>query len=111
FLLMEHIDQVAGEAFNLGGGPDNAVSLRELLELISHIRGEAVTVAHAGWRAGDQRYYVSCTRKLEAATGWRPRIGVADGVRALYDWILEHRRPASEPLPHPPLVGALGEIG
>ncbi|HLU66891.1 MAG TPA: NAD-dependent epimerase/dehydratase family protein, partial [Kofleriaceae bacterium] len=112
FLLMDRMPEVSGHAFNVGGGPANAVSLRELLELISAIRSEPVTIAHAGWRASDQRYYVSCTRKLEAATGWRPRIPVADGVRALHDWLAERRRVDSAPLmAQPPLVGAVGEVG
>jgi CDP-paratose 2-epimerase len=41
------------------------------------------------WRPGDQRYYVSDTRKFQAATGWRPRVDVEEGVLRLREWLLE----------------------
>ncbi len=49
-----------GQAFNIGGGPGNTLSLLELLDLMSGslgLRGARGT--HAGWRSGDQRYYVT----------------------------------------------------
>jgi len=36
-------------------------------------------------REGDQRYYVSDTRKFHAATGWEPRTTLDVGVSALFD--------------------------
>ena len=41
------------------------------------------------WRIGDQRYYVSDTRKFAALTGWRPRVSVADGMLRLTSWLRE----------------------
>lgn len=86
-LAMHGIDRLAGEAFNIGGGPANAVSLRELLELMSTRLGLAVRVQHAGWRSGDQRYYVTDGGKFAAATGWSPATPVAEGVARLLDWL------------------------
>lgn len=40
-----------------------------------------------GPRTGDQRYYVSDTRKFAAATGWAPRHSVRQGVERLYHWL------------------------
>ena len=45
----------------------------------------------AEWRHADQRYYVSDTGKFQTATGWRPRVGVREGVERLYRWLLESR--------------------
>jgi len=90
-LAMDHIDDLSGSAFNVGGGPENAVSLMELVQLIREVHGQAPPLKLAGWRAGDQRYYVSDTRRLRAATGWSPRTGVREGVRKLYEWMLEAR--------------------
>jgi CDP-paratose 2-epimerase len=80
-------DVLAGEAFNVGGGPDNTISLLELLDLIEELHGSRPAVEYGAERPGDQRYYVSDSRKLARAIGWRPRVGVADGVAALYDWL------------------------
>jgi CDP-paratose 2-epimerase len=68
------IDRVAGTAFNLGGGPNNAISLRQLIRHIGTLLGEAPTVSYDGWRPNDQRWYVSDPRQAQAAlTLPRPR--------------------------------------
>jgi len=87
-----HIDEVAGRAFNLGGGPDNAVSLRQLLGHIGHITGRDVDVTFSDWRAGDQRYFVADTRAAEAALGLAPKVGWREGVVQLARWLAEERR-------------------
>jgi CDP-paratose 2-epimerase len=88
FLLAQrNMPRISGEAFNIGGGPANTVSLLELLDLIDAIHGEKPEVAHHDWRVGDQRYYVSDTTKFRAATGWAPKVSVARGVERLYKWL------------------------
>jgi CDP-paratose 2-epimerase len=42
-------------------------------------------------RTGDQRYYVADTRRFRAATGWRPRVQVADGIERLNRWLADQR--------------------
>jgi CDP-paratose 2-epimerase len=79
-----------GEVFNVGGGPENAVSLLELLALIG-----VKDVDFEPERPGDQRWYVSDTTKLQRTIGWRPRVGVADGVAALQDWLARERLKAA----------------
>lgn len=63
------IDTVAGKAFNLGGGPENAISLRQLVNHIGLLQGEAPKVHYAPWRPNDQRWYVSDTRHVRQALG------------------------------------------
>jgi CDP-paratose 2-epimerase len=87
-LAQERIDEIAGEAFNIGGGPENTISLLEFIDVL----GEFTTrpqVRFSSWRIGDQKYYVSSTRKFQSITGWTPRIGIRDGVTALYQWLEE----------------------
>ncbi len=81
------IDRVAGTAFNLGGGPDNAVSLRELIAYIGAMIGRDVELHMGDWRAGDQRYFVADTRAAQAALGLAPRRNWQDGVAALAHWL------------------------
>jgi len=89
-LAFRHIDRVSGQAFNMGGGPHNTVSLLELIRLIGGLNHSRPTVNFHDWRVGDQRYYVSNTRRFEAITGWRARVSVDTGVRRLYEWLAEH---------------------
>jgi CDP-paratose 2-epimerase len=88
-LAHENIDQLSGEAFNIGGGPDNTTSLIELLRLIEELRGVPPLADMEMWRTADQRYYVSNTSKFQHATGWRPTVGVREGVARLHDWLVE----------------------
>ncbi|HSU56372.1 MAG TPA: SDR family NAD(P)-dependent oxidoreductase [Candidatus Dormibacteraeota bacterium] len=90
FLLAhKHIGEISGQAFNIGGGPGNTISLLELLDLIAELRGEAVPADFSAWRAADQKYYVSDTRKFSGQTGWSSTVNVRDGVTRLYQWLEE----------------------
>jgi CDP-paratose 2-epimerase len=94
-LARERVRELAGEAFNVGGGPENTLSLLELVELIAALEGERPRIELAPWRAADQRWYVSDAGKLAAATGWAPTVGVADGVRRLHAWLRSAERPSA----------------
>jgi CDP-paratose 2-epimerase len=79
--------RVAGHAFNIGGGPARMTSLVELVDTITVLHGKPVALEFDAWREADQRYYVSDTRKFCEATGWSPRVGLEEGVAALYGWL------------------------
>jgi CDP-paratose 2-epimerase len=81
------IDRVKGRAFNLGGGAANAVSLRTLLAYIARLVGHEIDIAFAGWRAGDQRYFVADTRAADAALGLPDKLGWREGVANLAHWL------------------------
>ena len=87
-LAQERMAQLSGQAFNIGGGPDNTTSLLELLQLMTEL-GAPCGVRHGEWRTGDQRYYVSDTRRFAEATGWTPKVDVARGVERLLAWMRE----------------------
>jgi CDP-paratose 2-epimerase len=89
--LLGDMDGLRGHAFNVGGGPEHAVSLRELLELTSQVIGEPITAVHAEWREGDARYYVANPSKLEAMTGWRPLIRLGEGLGQMASRLLATR--------------------
>ena len=86
-LAFESMDRLSGQAFNMGGGPDNTVSLIELLARIEALHGRRPAVTFGPWRPGDQRYYVSDTSKFRTETGWAPRHSASEGIAALYGWL------------------------
>jgi CDP-paratose 2-epimerase len=88
-LARENIDAIGGRAYNMGGGPENAVSLLEVIERIGELHGAAPVASFGPWRQGDQRYYVSDTRRFQRDTGWRPRVGAEAGIERLYGWLRE----------------------
>ena len=82
-------ESLAGQVFNLGGGPTNAVSLNTVLKEIEQLTGRPVRQVMAAPRQGDQLWYVSDTAKLAAATGWRATIRWQEGLADLMGWLEE----------------------
>jgi CDP-paratose 2-epimerase len=88
---LDHIQQFAGQAFNLGGGPANAISLLELIDEMRSITGRDIALQFEDWRRGDQRWFVADTSAarsalaLDAPRGWR------DGVARLAEWLATER--------------------
>ena len=97
----QKVGELGGEAFNIGGGPANTISLIELLDLIEQLHGTRPETHFDDWRSADQQYYVSDTRKFSGATGWKAAVDVRTGVTKLYHWLKEfHREKASFIVPH-----------
>ncbi|WP_445504193.1 SDR family NAD(P)-dependent oxidoreductase [Microvirga sp. G4-2] len=103
----KNIDVVRGRAFNLGGGPSNAISLRQLLVHIEDVIGRSVETHYSDWRAGDQRYYVSDTRQIARELGLNPPTPWRKGVTVLAQWLQEERGLASAIRPSPRLQEAV----
>jgi CDP-paratose 2-epimerase len=100
FYAQEHLDDVSGQAFNIGGGAVNSMSLLEVLREIETHHGEKLQVDFEEWRPGDQKYYVSATNKFSRITGWQPNIPAIEGIEKLYYWLKENRiNNSNEPEP------------
>lgn len=87
----KRIDCIAGNAFNLGGGPDNAVSLRTLLGHIGTLLDTPLDLRFEDWRAGDQRYFVADTRAAQAALALAAPMPWRTGVARLARWLATER--------------------
>jgi CDP-paratose 2-epimerase len=88
---LDQIERVHGRAFNLGGGPENAVSLLQLLDEMRLVTGREVDLRFEDWRPGDQRWYVSDAHKARSELGLpRPR-NWRDGVARLAEWLAHDR--------------------
>jgi CDP-paratose 2-epimerase len=88
---LARIKDVAGNAFNLGGGPANAVSLVQLIQEIGSVTGRDMDVRFEDWRPGDQRWYVSDTTKARAVLGLRKPLDWREGVARLAEWLADER--------------------
>jgi CDP-paratose 2-epimerase len=81
-----------GEAYNVGGGPGNTLSIwRELAPWLERRFGVEARAEHHPARSGDQRVFVSDVRKAGRDLGWRPRIGLEEGLNALVGWLRDER--------------------
>ncbi|MGV3533407.1 MAG: NAD-dependent epimerase/dehydratase family protein, partial [Chthoniobacteraceae bacterium] len=86
----QHRDKVAGQVYNIGGGPENQYSLLQLLDLLEKESGRPVGATYADPRPGDQRVFVADISKAAQEFGWRPKHGCEDGIRKLNRWINEN---------------------
>jgi len=89
-LAQKNIHQISGNAFNMGGGVSNTISLLELIDLIGDLSGKKPDVHMKEWRPSDQRYYVSDFGKFSSITGWKPANDVRQGVGKLHQWLKEN---------------------
>jgi CDP-paratose 2-epimerase len=89
--VLNNMETVRGQVFNIGGGANNTISLVELIEIINKLRAKKTRVEISDWRTGDQKYYVSNTRKFHKATGWLAKTSVREGIEQLYDWLVNVR--------------------
>ena len=93
-MVLADIDALSGQAFNLGGGPANCVSLRMVLREIGRLTGREVDLRHGTTRQGDQTYFVANTDKLLQACGWSAQIGWRQGLAELHRWLaVRHAAP------------------
>lgn len=78
-----------GEAFNAGG--DRPHSVRQVVELIAAAAGAAVEPVYGpGPPPGEILDQYLDSAKLREATGWRPRVELADGLERTVEWYREH---------------------
>ena len=91
-LAIEKIDIAKGQVYNMGGGPDNVMSIwAEFGPKLEKYIGKAIEVARGDWRPGDQKVFYADISKAEKDLGWRPSINVERGVQMLFDWVKEKK--------------------
>jgi CDP-paratose 2-epimerase len=87
---VDRIDTVSGEIFNVGGGPNNTLSLRELVAILDAAFGKKFDPPMADWRPGDQRVFVANIDKARRLLDWSPKVSTAEGVQKLLSWVREN---------------------
>jgi len=77
--------------FNIGGGPDNTISLLEFLDDLEALTGKSPKINFADWRPSDQKVYISDTSKLEKALNWKIKTKVLDGIKKSAEWVKDNK--------------------
>jgi CDP-paratose 2-epimerase len=89
--VIAKIDKARGQVYNLGGGPENTMSIwTEFGPLLEKLLGKPVPVARGDWRPGDQKVFVADIRKAGRELEWKPKVGVEQGVQRLFEWVKEN---------------------
>jgi len=91
FAAAERAAEAAGQVFNIGGGMESSVSILELLDKLGTIVGARLPVRPIEARKSDQRVFVADHARATAAFGWRPAIGVDDGLARTMEGLRQQR--------------------
>ena len=91
-LAYEHREDVSGQAFNIGGGPANTLSLRELIAQIEDTLGRKIPLNWGDWRPGDQPVFVCSLDKAQRLLQWQPSMPVREGVEQLIGWVRDNQK-------------------
>jgi CDP-paratose 2-epimerase len=83
---VKNIEKSAGRVFNIGGGYQNSLSLRELFSKLEIKAGRLIGYIQGPWRTGDQRVFISNNAAATETFGWTPKIQASDGIREAFEW-------------------------
>ncbi len=78
--------------YNIGGGPENTISLLEFLDILEEETGKKSTTSFQNWRPSDQKVYISNVMKLQHELNWIPKIKPREGIRLLVNWVKENEK-------------------
>lgn len=81
----------SGGVYNIGGGPDNGVSLCEHVDMLrSAGLKPLIDDTPAPRRRGDQIIYISDAGRARHDFGWSPATNLEQGFKQCLDWVTAH---------------------
>jgi len=87
FSALNKIDEISGEAFNVGGGYENSLSLLELISHLEETVGCSMEIVHGPIRRSDQRVFIASLNKINEKTGWSPQVDYSFGIKMMLEWV------------------------
>jgi CDP-paratose 2-epimerase len=86
FLALEEIDSIKGEAFNIGGGLDNSLSLLELFDYLNQKLDIELKINRQDTRESDQKVFIADLTKIKSKIDWIPKISLNEGLDNQIKW-------------------------
>ena len=82
-----HIEKAKGQAFNIGGGIENSLSLVELFTILESNIGAKLNYIKLNVRQSDQRVFIADLKKAKNLLSWEPQVSSKAGVASMMQWI------------------------
>lgn len=76
-----------GQAYNVGGGYQNSLSLLELFEFLETLLGIKINVTKKEQRKSDQKVFIADNAKITEHLGWKPTIKYDEGIATTLKWL------------------------
>jgi CDP-paratose 2-epimerase len=86
---LNNINRARGQAFNIGGGYANSLSLLELFSMLEGITGVRLQYTKLPVRESDQRVFVADLAKAKTMLEWEPLVTSKAGVEQMVQWVGE----------------------
>ena len=80
-------EQAYGQAFNIGGGIEQSLSLLELFSTLEDILGIEMKYRQIDWRESDQLVFVADHTKITSIIGWKPLMTSRQGIEETIQWL------------------------
>lgn len=87
FKTIEKIEKVKGQAFNIGGGSNNSLSLLELFQLLEELLGVRLNYKKIKARISDQLVFIADLTKTQHYIGWQIKISSLEGIKSMIQWV------------------------
>ena len=88
---VSNIGRARGQAFNIGGGIQNSLSLLELFTLLEGLLDIKLDFTRLPVRDSDQRVFVADIAKARKLLDWQPMVSAQDGVARMVHWVSQAR--------------------
>jgi len=89
FKALGKIDQAKGQAFNIGGGIENSLSLLELFTMLEDILMIKMNYKQLPFRESDQLVFVANNNKSCDLIEWKAETNVNKGIKSMIDWMVQ----------------------
>ena len=87
FKAAQNFATARGQAFNIGGGMENSLSLLELFALLEHQLSVKLTYTRLPVRSSDQKVFVADIAKAARYFNWKPAVSADEGVAKMLQWL------------------------
>jgi CDP-paratose 2-epimerase len=83
YFLAKDCPDTYGQAFNIGGGIENSLSLLELFEILEKLLDVKMNYQLTPWRESDQKVFVADINKIQSLIHWKPTKNKLDGIKSI----------------------------
>jgi CDP-paratose 2-epimerase len=87
-LQLNDFSKFNGEIFNVGGGLDVSISLKELTSICEELTGNKITIHSVKEnRAADIPVYITDNSKITSLCGWKPNFDAKTTLSDIFEWM------------------------
>lgn len=89
YTALQNVDNVCGNAYNIGGTMEQSLSLLELFDLLESILDIKLEYTKLPFRQSDQKVFVADITKIKNKIGWTPKVTAINGINDMIKWVAQ----------------------